>query len=215
MQDNHIQEEHISLAEAAQLSGTYSQKYLNLRARQGKLKAIKIGNYWVTTKEWLYEYIQNMDIHNGGNGNGHKHSFVSPEPPINLPVEELPTSQFSISRFAPYLTKALVAGMLGALLVSGVALGAPYLPPVVTAARNAIQEIVPTQFLQASVPTNIRENFSSLSRTFISWNNTVEHAIAKDINRIKYNISRITTYVTEVTTYVTDTFTFSSDQKDL
>ncbi|MDP3982146.1 MAG: hypothetical protein Q8P70_01190, partial [bacterium] len=202
---------YISLSEASERS-LYSQEYLSLRARQGKLRAIKLGRNWVTTHEWLLEYIKEASVN--GNGNGSGHAPIT-EPPINLPVEELPTPQFSISGFAPYLTKALVAGMLGALLVSGVALGAPYLPPVITAARNAIQEIVPTQFLQASVPTNIRENFSSLSRTFTLWNNTVEHAIAKDINRIKYNISRITTYVTEVTTYVTDTFTFSSDQKDL
>jgi len=35
----------------------YSQEYLSLRARQGKLKAVKFGRNWMTQKEWLEEYI--------------------------------------------------------------------------------------------------------------------------------------------------------------
>ncbi len=49
--------EYISLAKAAKLC-PYSQDYLSLRARQGKLKAIKLGRNWVTTKEWVEEYMQ-------------------------------------------------------------------------------------------------------------------------------------------------------------
>jgi len=41
----------------------YSQEYLSLRARQGKLKAIKVGRDWLTTWDWLKEYRE------GGNGN--------------------------------------------------------------------------------------------------------------------------------------------------
>ena len=47
--------QYISLQEAAQYCG-YSQEYLSLRARQGKLKAVKIGRNWVTTKEWVQGY---------------------------------------------------------------------------------------------------------------------------------------------------------------
>ena len=46
---------YISLAEASKLCN-YSQEYLSLRARQGKLKAIKQGRNWMTTQEWLDEY---------------------------------------------------------------------------------------------------------------------------------------------------------------
>ncbi len=49
--------EYISLAEASKLCN-YSQEYLSLRARQGKLKAVKLGRNWVTTQEWLNEYIK-------------------------------------------------------------------------------------------------------------------------------------------------------------
>ncbi len=47
---------YISLQEATKYCN-YSQEYLSLRARQGKLKAIKIGRNWVTTKKWVKEYF--------------------------------------------------------------------------------------------------------------------------------------------------------------
>jgi len=51
---------YISLTEAAE--GTdYSQEYLSLRARQGKLKAVKFGRNWVTKREWVDEYIANVN----------------------------------------------------------------------------------------------------------------------------------------------------------
>jgi len=50
---------YISLKEAAEYSG-YSQEYLSLRARQRKLKAIKIARNWVTTKKWIDEYLEKV-----------------------------------------------------------------------------------------------------------------------------------------------------------
>lgn len=46
----------ISLREASE-SCAYSQDYLSLRARQGKLKAAKLGRNWVTTHAWLQVYM--------------------------------------------------------------------------------------------------------------------------------------------------------------
>jgi len=57
------QENYISLREAAQYC-SYSQEYLSLRARQGKLRSVKSGRAWVTTKEWLNEYIQKVEEYN-------------------------------------------------------------------------------------------------------------------------------------------------------
>jgi len=51
---------YISLKEAEKITG-YSANYLGLRARQGKLKAIKIGRDWFTKKEWLEEYIRQVE----------------------------------------------------------------------------------------------------------------------------------------------------------
>ena len=47
--------EYITLKEATKFC-SYSQDYLKLRARQGKLKAVKIGRNWLTKKEWIEEY---------------------------------------------------------------------------------------------------------------------------------------------------------------
>lgn len=53
-------QEYISLSQAAKFCN-YSQDYLNLRARQKKLKAVKMGRNWVTTREWLDEYSRQME----------------------------------------------------------------------------------------------------------------------------------------------------------
>jgi|GEM_PF-1186262 hypothetical protein len=50
----------ISLAEAAKLTN-YSQDYISLLCRQRKLKAEKLGRNWVTTKEWVYEYVDKTE----------------------------------------------------------------------------------------------------------------------------------------------------------
>lgn len=51
------QEDLISLAEAAAISGL-TIKHLGLLARQGTLKAKKIGRNWVTTREAVGEYLR-------------------------------------------------------------------------------------------------------------------------------------------------------------
>ena len=47
---------YISLHEAAKLTN-YSQDYISLLCRQKKLKGEKLGRNWVTTKEWVENYI--------------------------------------------------------------------------------------------------------------------------------------------------------------
>lgn len=56
-----IGQKYISLREAAKLC-SYSQDYLSLRARQGKLKALKLGRNWVTTQEWLRQYERTNQV---------------------------------------------------------------------------------------------------------------------------------------------------------
>ena len=50
-------EEYISLTEASKTS-PYSQEYLSLLARKGKLETIKLGRNWVTTKKVVNEYVK-------------------------------------------------------------------------------------------------------------------------------------------------------------
>lgn len=52
-----MEQKYISLSEAAKLTD-YSQDYISLLCRQEKLKGIKIGRNWVTTKKWLEEYTE-------------------------------------------------------------------------------------------------------------------------------------------------------------
>ena len=52
-----IKPDYISLNEAAQSTG-YSSNYLRLRAGQKKLKAVKVGRDWFTTKKWLQQYLE-------------------------------------------------------------------------------------------------------------------------------------------------------------
>ncbi len=53
---NNLEANYISLHEAAKLTN-YSQDYISLLCRQKKLKGIKMGRNWVTTKEWIQGYI--------------------------------------------------------------------------------------------------------------------------------------------------------------
>ena len=47
----------ISLPEAAQLYG-FSARYLSNLAKRGRIKAQKIGNFWVTTPKDMEAYIR-------------------------------------------------------------------------------------------------------------------------------------------------------------
>lgn len=56
MPQDHLKDEYITLQEAAKFC-RYSQEYLSLRSRQGKLKALKFGRNWVTKKDWVEDYL--------------------------------------------------------------------------------------------------------------------------------------------------------------
>jgi excisionase family DNA binding protein len=46
----------LTLKEAAEMS-PYSADYLNLLARKGKIRAVKIGRDWLITRSDLFEYL--------------------------------------------------------------------------------------------------------------------------------------------------------------
>jgi hypothetical protein len=66
--------QYISLKEAADYSG-YSQDYLSLRARQNKLKAVKIARNWVTSKEWINDYLKKVEKAKKKKGDGREKSI--------------------------------------------------------------------------------------------------------------------------------------------
>jgi hypothetical protein len=55
--------QYISLQEATKYCD-YSQEYLSLRIRQGKLRGKKFARNWVTKKEWLEEYLKEVRDYN-------------------------------------------------------------------------------------------------------------------------------------------------------
>jgi len=76
---------YISLQEATKYCD-YSQEYLSLRARQGKLKAVKFGRNWVTKEEWVKEYFAKTDEYNNSLNDKKFAKFIAP--PKNLPIEK-------------------------------------------------------------------------------------------------------------------------------
>ena len=101
---------YISLQEATKYC-SYTQEYLSLRARQGKLKAVKIGRNWITKKEWVKEYIERVEEYNNNNVRAKK------------PLPKL--SRFDIDRFfkinQPRFT--LIVGLVFVLLTAGIVSG--------------------------------------------------------------------------------------------
>ncbi|MBI2038567.1 MAG: hypothetical protein HYT19_01430, partial [Candidatus Nealsonbacteria bacterium] len=76
---------YISLQDATKICD-YTQEYLSLRARQGKLKAVKFGRNWVTKEDWLKEYLVKVEDYNHNFNNGAPAKFLGTVPE-NLPVE--------------------------------------------------------------------------------------------------------------------------------
>ena len=74
--DKKITVKYVSLAEAAKHS-SYSQDYLSLRARQGKLKAVKQGRNWVTTLEWLEEYEGYIGLAEAAENSSYSQDYLS------------------------------------------------------------------------------------------------------------------------------------------
>ena len=108
---------YISLQKATEYC-SYTQEYLSLRARQGKLKAVKIGRNWLTKKEWVKEYVERVEEYNNNNlkANNLKAKKLVP-PPRNLPIERI--TRVSSFQLRPALAMVLVFVLLTAGIVSG------------------------------------------------------------------------------------------------
>ncbi len=111
--------QYISLQKATEYCD-YSQEYLALRARQGKLKAAKIGRNWVTKKEWIEEYL-NFYNNKTQRDNNKTQRIAMPrviEPPENLPIET-PTIKLSIKQPIPKIRFGFVVVLIFVSLISG------------------------------------------------------------------------------------------------
>ena len=88
---------YISLKEAEKITG-YSANYLGLRARQGKLRAIKIGRDWFTTQEWLKEYVKRVEEYKAKRKNQTQKSKPEKETLSQPPVAQQPPVQLFLPR---------------------------------------------------------------------------------------------------------------------
>jgi len=105
--------EYISLQEATKYC-KYSQEYLSLRARQGKLKSVKFGQSWVTTRQWLEEYVTKSEEYNKDrkkralknkktNSSAEKILNKKNIVPSGLPIEKKPLLRFGFVFFLVFV----------------------------------------------------------------------------------------------------------------
>jgi len=127
--------EYISLQEAAKYC-SYSQEYLALRTRQGKLKAVKFGRNWVTKKEWLEEYLQKVEEYNN---NLITQKVVAP--PRNLPIEKP----------VPLVRFGFVVALAFILLATGIVFGKESF-------KNVYRDIEPYTYIVGGAGDIIVEN---------------------------------------------------------
>ncbi len=110
---------------------SYSQDYLKLRARQGKLKAVKIGRDWATTKEWLEEYSHNHNSQKTKRFNNN--NFNNTERTISFHPkkgEDLENRIAKLGQEVRALKLSLVFGLVCVLLSGAIVFGKDSLPYV-------------------------------------------------------------------------------------
>jgi hypothetical protein len=119
---------YISLQEATKFCN-YSQEYLSLRARQGRLKAVKFGRNWVTKKEWLDEYLKKVEEYNNNLVNKKLPTKKVVTPPANLPIEKIPVLRFGF-----------VVALVFVLLIAGITFGKTSFQNVYNTASPLVKE---------------------------------------------------------------------------
>jgi hypothetical protein len=170
-----MKEKYILLRDATKFCN-YSQSYLSLRARQGKLKAKKIGRNWVTTKEWLQAYLDNV-----ADKNNRKEIT---KPPDNLPVESrknklvIPKVSLPLSPLVPIFSLGFV---LFALLTIFLIIPKDIsLQSVFEKAKNLREEIVITAGFISTEDTQ-----ASTFEAFKNYKDWVVEGIADRLVKIK------------------------------
>ncbi|HUV81310.1 MAG TPA: hypothetical protein VMW21_02205 [Patescibacteria group bacterium] len=145
------EEEYLSLKKATEFC-SYTQEYLSLRARQGKLKAVKFGRNWVTRKDWLQEYLEKTNEYNqrfnnlalettGENEITEEKKIVLP--PRNLPVEnplKLRRLVFSSVLVFTLLISGFAFGKINSILVENFAVSD--IPEIFNKVKNLSDEVV-------------------------------------------------------------------------
>ena len=162
--NNSSKNNYISLQEATKFC-EYTQEYLSLRARQGKLKSVKFGRNWVTKREWLEEYLKKVEEYNNQIAIK-KLKRVEPPKELEKVLEPLPRLVPKF-RLAPTPILLLVVGVL---LIGGIVFGQESF-------KNVYQDLDP---YVTKISEAVDESFALIS-TFASFGSSVSDLAAKEI----------------------------------
>ncbi|MBZ9572969.1 hypothetical protein KJA17_02210 [Patescibacteria group bacterium] len=168
---------YISLAEAAKYSDCYSQEYLSLRARQGKLKAIKIGRNWVTTKEWIDEYLEKANNYKNQIAERKAKKIIKPIPPFPPTFQPVPRAR----------SRALVWALIFVLASVGTLFASPYFSPLLKSVANSIKDGA------TEVITDIRVASAGASATLSKFTSDIEEGVVEVGDSVSENLSDFTT----------------------
>lgn len=194
---------YISLKQAAEYCD-YSHDYLSLRARQGKLKAVKLAKNWMTKKKWLDKYLKKHQ-------KKLKQKIIKAEivkilpPPDNLPLEKF---QPGVKIFRNLLiTRILRIGVVSilivGLLISGVLVGKGFFSNTLMPHFSQTHSVI-GKFLNRSVLPIIgdspilrnvlfsiavaEESIGDVFRTYFSWLGNSLKSISQKITKTYFAI---------------------------
>lgn len=199
---------YISLQEAIKYC-SHSQEYLSLRARQGKLKAVKIGRNWVTKKEWLEEYLTGVEKHNNNLKTKKTKKVIKIKkvkvkkvekevlPPKNLPIGEFQLAEVRPLYFrvweviqeivgravrSPAFRFGFAWAMVFVLIIAGTVFGRASLEDVFKSA-SYLAKIVGTAgdiVIEETIAVPVKESFSTVREDVEIGLSKIESKISKD-----------------------------------
>lgn len=185
---------YISLKEATRYC-KYSQEYLSLRARQGKLKAEKIGRNWLIKKEWLEEYLARTEEYNNKLAikKAEKIQEKAP-PPGDLPIgefdESVPARLVETQRRASVLRFGFAAVMIFIVLVTGIVFSFRMLqgktPVVVREVEDSIESWVVV--VGRGEVAEVWRNTVNVFRKYFKWVGQQVLALGREIKEISRKI---------------------------
>jgi len=211
MQQEDYFDKYISLQDSSRFCN-HSQEYLSLRARQGKLRAIKLGRNWATKREWLEEYLRSAEEYNNNIRNNHNGCSVFEPPytvglvvsktakkiypPENLPVED--NVRRLILRPSPKVRPFFIVALVFLSLVTEIFFGQdsfkygfevadPYVARFNQSIRETekfIAEAVFKIYPVASVKDTFLEYVQKFLEEYRSLNILIEEKISKSVNSI-------------------------------
>jgi len=198
---------YISLTKATKYC-SYSQEYLSLRARQGRLRAIKFGRNWVTKKEWVEEYatqaknfLKKLNI-TKSQTNQLSGAFLDKEifPPDNLPWGEFDVNKlYENTVKVPLLRFGFAFVFVIFLLIFGGLFEVVYLGKILSQTNSYVEEVgsagerVAIVFVRKNIndAVSIYNAFSAITPKVVSEISITGRVIAKETAIEFQNVSKI------------------------